>query len=238
MKKLTKRMMAMGLASAMVLSMGAVAQAEEDGSTQGTNTFVDGGTEMSFWTFQELHVGFWTEMADVWNEQNPDRPINLTVTTGESHSLHSKLLVACQAGDGAPDMADIEIGYYGSFLKDGYLVPINDAVEPYQDDIIMSRVEMYGDKEGNWYGVDFHLGASVCYYNMDIMNEAGIDPADIVTWDDYVEAGKVVLEKTGKPMCAVETADLFLPQMMLLEKGCSMWMKKAIPISLPKSMRK
>ena len=122
MKKLTKRMMAMGLASAMVLSMGAVAQAEEDGSTQGTNTFVDGGTEMSFWTFQELHVGFWTEMADVWNEQNPDRPINLTVTTGESHSLHSKLLVACQAGDGAPDMADIEIGYYGSFLKDGYLV--------------------------------------------------------------------------------------------------------------------
>ena len=83
----------------------------------------------------------------------------------------------------------------------------------------MSLVEMYGDKEVNWYGADFHLGASVCYYNMDIMNEAGVDPATIVTWDDYVEAGKVVLEKTGKPMCAVETADLFLPQLMLLEKG-------------------
>lgn len=218
MKKFTKRIVATGLASAMVMSMGIMTQAEE-GSTQGTNTFVDGGTEMSLWTFQELHVGFWTAMADAWNEANPDRPINLTVTTGESHSLHSKLLVACQAGDGAPDMADIEIGYYGSFLKDGYLIPINDAVEPYQDDIVMSRVEMYGDKEGNWYGVDFHLGASVCYYNMDIMNEAGVDPADIVTWDDYVEAGKVVLEKTGKPMCAVETADLFLPQLMLLEKG-------------------
>ena len=51
------------------------------------------------------------------------------------------------------------------------------------------------------------------------MNEAGVDPADIVTWDDYVEAGKTVLEKTGKPMCAVETADLFLPQLMMLEKG-------------------
>ena len=73
---------------------------------------------------------------------------------------------------------------------------------------------------------------------MDIMNEAGIDPADIVTWDDYVEAGKVVLEKTGKPMCAVETADLFLPQMMLLEKGVQYVDEKAIPISLPKSMRK
>lgn len=210
------------LASTMALSMAfgtGIAVNAEDASTQGTNTFVDGGTEMSFWTFQELHVGFWTSMADVWNEQNPDRPINLTVTTGESHSLHSKLLVACQSGSGAPDMADIEIGYYGSFLKDGYLVPINDAVEPYKDDVVMSRVEMYGDTEGNYYGVDFHLGETVAYYNMDIMNEAGVDPAQIVTWDDYVEAGKKVLEATGKPMCAVETADLFLPQTMLLEKG-------------------
>ena len=209
-------------AAALVLSLafcGAVAVNAEDASTQGTNTFVDGGTEMEFWTFQELHVGFWTEMADIWNEQNPDKPINLTVTTGESHSLHSKLLVACQNGEGAPDMADIEIGYYGSFLKDGYLLPLNEVVEPYKDDVVMSRIEMYGDKEGNVYGIDFHLGASVCYYNMDIMNEAGVDPAEIVTWDDYVEAGKKVLEATGKPMCAVETADLFLPQLMLLEKG-------------------
>lgn len=213
-----KKLMTGILASTMALSM-AFGAGAEDASTQGTNTFVDGGTELSFWTFQELHVGFWTSMADVWNEQNPDRPINLTVTTGESHSLHSKLLVACQAGSGAPDMADIEIGYYGSFLKDGYLLPINDAVEPYKDDVVMSRIEMYGDKEGNYYGVDFHLGESVCYYNMDIMNEAGVDPAEIVTWDDYVEAGKKVLETTGKPMCAVETADLFLPQLMLLEKG-------------------
>lgn len=191
----------------------------DDGTTQGTNTFVDGGTELSLWTFQELHVGFWTEMADVWNEENPDRPINLTVTTGESHSVQQKLLVACQAGEGTPDIADIEIGYYGSFLKDDYLLPLNDVVEPYKDDVVMSRVEMYGDSEDNWYGIDFHLGASVCYYNMDIMNEAGVDPSTIVTWDDYYNAGLTVLEKTGKPMCAVETADLFLPQLMMLEKG-------------------
>lgn len=217
-----KKLMAAVLTGTMLCSalFGAVpAAASDDGSTQGTNNFVDGGTELSFWTFQELHVAFWTSMADVWNEQNPDRPINITVTTGESHSLHSKLLIACQAGEGAPDMADIEIGYYGAFLKDDYLIPINDAVEPYKDDIVYSRVSMYGDGEGNVYGADFHLGATVAYYNMDIMNEAGVDPADIVTWDDYIEAGKTVLEKTGKPMTAVETADLFLPQLMMLELG-------------------
>jgi len=53
---------------------------------------------------------------------------------------------------------------------------------------------------------------------MEIMDAAGIDPATIVTWDDFFEAGKVVLAKTGKPMLAVEINDLFLPQMMMLEK--------------------
>lgn len=229
-RKVISMLLCMAMTASMLIGCGKSAPADDtsksdegteqssDGMTQGKNTFVDGGTELSLWTFQELHVAFYTEMADLWNKENPDNPINLTVTTGEAHSVHSKLLVACQAGEGTPDIADIEVGYYGSFLKDDYLLPLNDVVEPYKDEIVMSRVEMYG-KDDNWYGIDFHLGASVCYYNMDIMNEAGVDPADIVTWDDYFKAGEQVLEKTGKPMLAVETADLFLPQMMLLEKG-------------------
>ncbi len=195
------------------------AAAPDDKSTTGTNTFVDGGTEMALWTFQELHVDFYTEMADRWNEAYPDKPINLTVTTGQSSALLTKLLVALQSGTGAPDLADIEISRYATYLKENYLIPINDVVAPYEDEIVMSRVKMYRDSEDNYYGIDFHLGASVCYYNMDIMNEAGVAPATIETWDDYYNAGLQVLEKTGKPMCAVEISDLFLPQMMLLEKG-------------------
>lgn len=193
--------------------------AEEDGSVIGMNTHVEDGTELELWTFQELHVGFYTEMADVWNEANPDRPINLNVTSGESHSTHNRLLIALESGAGAPDIVDVEIGYYGSFLKNDYFLPINDAVEPYEDEVVMSRIEMYGDDKGNYYGIDFHLGETVIYYNTEILDEAGVDPAEIVTWDDYVEAGRVVLEKTGKPMTVIETGDLFMPQMMLLEKG-------------------
>lgn len=35
----------------------------EEGMTQGKNKFVDGGTELSLWTFQELHVAFYTMMS-------------------------------------------------------------------------------------------------------------------------------------------------------------------------------
>ena len=31
-------------------------ESSSDGMTEGKNTFVDGGTELSLWTFQELHL--------------------------------------------------------------------------------------------------------------------------------------------------------------------------------------
>lgn len=194
-------------------------EVSDDKGTTGTNTFVDGANNLSLWTFQDQHVGFYTDMADKWNKANSDKPINLTVSVADSASMHTKLLVALQSGTGAPDIADIEIGHYATFLGNNYLIPLNDVVEPFKDQVVMSRVSMYGDNEGNYYGIDFHLGASVCYYNMDIMKDAGVDPEDIVTWDDYFSAGQKVLEATGKPMCSVEVTDLFLPQLMLEEKG-------------------
>lgn len=193
----------------------------DDESTIGKNTFIDGATELALWTFQELHVDFYTDMADKWNEANPDQPINLTVTNQESSAMHTKMLVALTSGEGGPDIADIEVGHFANFVDedDVLLVPLNDVVEPEEDNVVMSRIEMYSGNDGNYYGICFHVGMSVAYYNMDIMNEAGVDPSTIVTWDDYVAAGKIVLEKTGKPMTSVETGDLFLPQCMMLEKN-------------------
>ncbi len=40
-----------------------------------------------------------------------------------------------------------------------------------------------------------------------ILESAGIDYTAIKTWDDFHEAGKTVLEKTGKPMIVWESAD-------------------------------
>ena len=53
----------------------------------------------------------------------------------------------------------------------------------------------------------------------DITEAAGVDIDSIVTWDDYVAAGKQVLEKTGKPMTVIETTDMAPFQAMVLQKG-------------------
>jgi arabinosaccharide transport system substrate-binding protein len=176
-------------------------------------------TTFDFWTFNALHVEFYQEMAKIWNEKNPDRPIALNPTALGYDDMHNKLLIALQSGTGAPDIVDIEIGKYANYLMgDIQLVPLNRVIEPEIPNIVKSRVDIYS-KDGKYYGICFHVGASVTYYNKDIMAAAGVDPASIVTWDDYAKAGKTVLEKTGVPMTTVEANDPWSFWQMLTEQG-------------------
>lgn len=164
-------------------------------------------TKITFWTFQELHVAFYQEMVKLWNEKNPDRQIELEASALPYDDMHNKLTIALQSGVGAPDLVDIEIGKFANYLKGTpQLVPINRVVEPELDNIVRSRVDIYA-KDGNFYGICFHIGAAVIYYNDKLCKEAGVDYTQIKTWDQYHEAGKKFLEATGKPFGTVETGD-------------------------------
>lgn len=184
----------------------------EAGSSGGGGNSSDGSkssspTKLVFWTFNELHQKFFEKMAANWNQAHSDMPIKLEATTFPYEDTHSKLLVALQSGTGAPDLADIEISKIGNFLKgEPQLVPLNDIVEPEEGNLVMSRLDNYA-KDGNYYGIDYHVGAEVIYYNKEILDQAGVNPDDIKTWDDFEKAGKQVLDKTGKPMTTLETTD-------------------------------
>lgn len=177
------------------------------------------GTELSFWTFQDLHMSFYEKMAKMWNEENPDRKIIFKPEVLPFEDMHTKLLVSLQAGTGAPDMVDIEIGKYPNFLKgDVQLIPLNDVIDPVRDKFVTARLDIYS-KDGQNYGLPFHVGASVIFYNTEILDAAGIDPYDIKTWDDYMEAGKIVKQKTGKPMATVEVNGQWSFWPMIAERG-------------------
>jgi arabinosaccharide transport system substrate-binding protein len=163
--------------------------------------------ELSFWTFQELHKGFWDDAVAAWNTAHPDRPVTLKTDVYPYDEQHNKLLIALQSGTGAPDIADIELGKFANFLKGTpALVPLNSIVDPVKDQLIMGRMDNYA-KDGKYYGADYHVGAEVMYYNKEILDKAGVNADNIKTWDDYLAAGKTVLAATGKPMATVEVTE-------------------------------
>ncbi|MCM1256353.1 MAG: ABC transporter substrate-binding protein [Roseburia sp.] len=157
----------------------------------------DSGTHMEMWSFVELHNNFYAKMLEKWNEANPDRQIQITFTTYPFGDMHNKMIMALQTGEGAPDLCDIERGQFPNFLQgEPQLYSLNDALAPYQADLVQSRFDIYA-KDGTYYGAPTHVGATVMYYNTAILDEYGIDYTTIKTWDDYTAAAEQLKEASN-----------------------------------------
>jgi arabinosaccharide transport system substrate-binding protein len=179
---------------------------------QGSKKQGQGPYQLTFWTFQDLHREFYDDAAKIWNQNNPDRQIDLKTEVYAYDDMHNKLLIALQTGQGAPDMVDIEINRFANYIQGSNpgLEPLNDVIAPYLPYMVKARFDNYA-KNGNYYGIDFHVGACVMYYNTDIMNAAGVNIDNIKTWADFANAGRIVKQKTGKFMTAYEVTDHWGP---------------------------
>ena len=177
---------------------------------------------VTFWTFQAAHQKFMEDAAARWNETYPDRPIDFQAETLGYDDLHNNLLISLQTGTGAPDIVDIEIAMYANFITgdEQYipLLPLNSVIEPDKENLIMGRFDNYAN-HGNYYGVDYHVGACAMMYNKEIFEQAGVDINSIVTWDDFKEAGKVIRQRTGKCIMAVEPTEHWTYYPLITQQG-------------------
>jgi len=71
------------------------------------------------------------------------------------------------------------------------------------------------------YGVPFDIGVTGLFYRTDYLEQAGFTAADLenITWDEYIEIGKVVKEKTGKYMSTINPNDEALTSVLLQSGG-------------------
>ncbi len=213
------------LSFCMVLSIAGCNNTKMDASKdRSTSLEIDTGasedaTKMEMWVFVELHSKFYGEMIRRWNQQHPDRQLDIRFVALPYDDMHNKLQMALQSGKGAPDLCDIEVGKFPNFLMgEPQLESLNDVVEPYKDSIVQSRLDLYS-KDGNIYGLPTHVGATVMFYNTEILEEAGVDYTQIETWDDYILAGKKVVEETSKSMGVAETNAMWTLSALLAQQS-------------------
>ena len=184
-------------------------------------------TELTFWTYVELHSEFMEDAANRWNEMHPDEPIKLNCESYPTvDDMHSKLLITLQSGQGAPDIVDVNVAKFSNFVRgeDIGFIPLNDIIEPEKDAFLEAVLDIY-KKNDTYYAIEYHVGAPVIFYNTEILDAAGVKVEDLVYWSDVAEAGKKVLEATGKPMITFEIADSWCYYIMCGEKK-SDWMDK------------
>lgn len=207
-----KKLFAMALVLCMLLSAFSFASAEE-------------ATTLTMWTFIAQHQEFFEKAAERWNGDHPDRPIAVEVTTIGYDDMHNKLKVALQADEGAPDMCDVELGQFPNILAfSDKLLDLTDAMSPYMADLVQARLEIYA-KDGKYYGAPLHVGAMVCFYDQQMLADAGVDYTTIKTWDDWYEAGLKLKEADPEAwMGTVETSTQWVASLMLAQQGTD-WQK-------------
>ncbi|MFD1465142.1 ABC transporter substrate-binding protein [Lapidilactobacillus mulanensis] len=189
-----------------------------NGGSSSSNKTADGKTKMTMWTFVDAQGTFFKNAAKSWNKTHKQK-IDLTVNVLPFDQMNQKLTVALQSGSGAPDIADVELGQGAIQLKADKpaYYPLNSALKPYMNNLVKSRLDNF-KKNGNYYGLDYHVGTTVTYYNTDIMKAAGVDYTKIKTWDDYEKAGEQVKAKTGKWMNEVEYSAMFQYDAMVTQQ--------------------
>lgn len=203
-----KKILALVLALCMLLGMTAMATAEA------------AATKITLWTFIAQHDTYYYALADAWNAEHPDKPIELECVTLGYDEMHNKLKVALQSGEGAPDICDVEVGQFPNILAySDHLVELESYMGDYMNQLVKSRLDLYS-KGGHLYGIPYHIGATVAFYNVDLLEPAGIDYKTIVTWDDWYQAGLKLKEANPDVwMGNVETSTQWQTALMLTQQG-------------------
>ena len=172
----------------------ACAPAAAPATTEGAGPAAE-TVKLELWTFVNTHARWFREMADRYKQEiNPNFELNVSeIAYGD---MHDKLQIALQSGGvGAPDMCDIEQGRFGGFLRGGDpgLVDLSDWLNEggYSDQLVQARQALYS-YQGKVYGIEHALTLVVLYYRADIWEAAGIDMAQIETWDDFIAVAKQV----------------------------------------------
>lgn len=200
---------------------------------------VSAATKVTLWTFIPQHARFFDVMAEKWNAQHPDRQIELESSVLPYDDMHNKLQIALQSGVGAPDICDIEISRFPNFLMGvPQLLPLNDYFAPYLDDIVPSRLGIYS-KGANMYGAPTHVGATVAFYYVELLESAGIDYRQIKTWDDFAEAGRKLKQvHPDKFMGIAETSAAWTVTALLAQQGTDLVSEDERPlINTPEMLR-
>ncbi len=163
-------------------------------------------------------------LIDAFKEEYPG--IDVEIVTYKAGDTYQNLQLAVTAGQGAPDVVQLENSHLAQFVDLGGLADITDKVTPYLDKENKFKW-VDAQKDGKYYAMPWDSGPVVMYYRRDVFKQAGLspDPKDVdklvSTWDGYLDVCKTVKEKTGKSCFSLSKAnnDARLYEIALWQQG-------------------
>lgn len=125
-----------------------------------------------------------------------------------------------------PDVVLIEDYRVQNFLigYEGFLKSLDGTIDVSNFADYKTAASSYNGKH---YGVPFDSGVTATFLRMDLFEQAGytIDDFQDITWDQFIEMGKKVKEKTGAYLFGYDPSDLGIVRVMM--QSASSWYTNA-----------
>ncbi|MBW8086495.1 extracellular solute-binding protein [Streptomyces hygroscopicus subsp. hygroscopicus] len=114
--------------------------------------------------------------------------------------------------------ADLPDGSFWDDAKIGgqaeHLYDLTDLIAPYRKDTSPYKLSV-NTVDGRIYGVPWDLDPGLLWYREDLLEDAGVDPAGLATYDDLLDAARALKEKNPKAGPIHLEKDPFLGQLWL-----------------------
>lgn len=170
------------------------------GTSNTSTVTADGKVQIEFWySGGKTAAGVLENLVQEFNNTQEDYEV-ITVTQADYSETYTKLQAGI-AGNSAPDLALLDVDkstnlYSKSLVANvGEFIAKDPAFE--QEDYVSVFFEQGMTEAGDIFALPAYGTTQVMYYNIEIFNNAGIDPENIETWQDLAEASKIMTTEDG-----------------------------------------
>jgi len=200
---------------------GSTSSSSNDTNEKDTSKNEDSKEKITIWAWDpNFNIAIMEEAKAIYQKDNPD--VEIEVVEFAKGDLEQKLHTNLASGktDGLPDIVLIE-DYNSQKYLQAYPGSFEDLTGKINHDDFAGYKVALMTVDGKVYGVPFDSGVTGFYYRTDYLEEAGYTAKDLnnITWDEFIEIGKDVLDKTGKQMLATDPNDGGLMRTMMNSAG-------------------
>ncbi|MFI6796973.1 ABC transporter substrate-binding protein [Streptosporangium canum] len=184
-----------------------------------------GPVKITVWSWKPASDGL-AAIAKDFEKANPNIKVDVQVVGNPT--IWEKITIGMAAGGkGLGDILHIGIDYLPSYVDKfpGGLADLNKlGAGKYKDAFAKGLWPTVTGKDGGVYAMPWEVNPVGFFYRSDLFEKAGIDLAAIQTWDDAIEAGRKLKEKTGASLIGLNKSaagrvDMDLYQSLLQQQG-------------------
>ncbi|MFD7449239.1 ABC transporter substrate-binding protein [Kitasatospora sp. NPDC059827] len=172
--------------------------------------------------FEQAHPGSTVEVVDIGYD-----------------NAYDKITVGLGAGSGLPDVLTVEgsriPSYIGNFPN--ALVDLSSRAEGLKSQYAEATWRTVTDAKGRVLALPWDSGPCALFYRRDHFQQAGIDPATLSTWDDYLAAGTTLKNATGRKLLILDSKQDSLFAQLLQQQGQSWFVDGKVAVATPAAER-